>query len=155
MNKFIAISSVILAFSLSLSASAATPMVESPAKDKQETTFMAPATKQAPTPPPSRYDFGPGMKIPVDGSSLEAFNESLAEIKTKTTKAEYTTLTNAIEYLMVYNLEAQMNRAKLAAVLNGETGEEIVNRVEWGNNEKTAKSKNSHAAPDDSPTADQ
>jgi predicted lipid-binding transport protein (Tim44 family) len=75
--------------------------------------------------------FGPGMQIPVDGTSLDAFEKSLAGIKDKTTTPEYTTLTNAIDYLMVYYLEAKRDRAKLAGYLNGKTGEQIVDMVAW------------------------
>ena len=75
--------------------------------------------------------FGEGMQIPVDGSSLEAFDESLAAIKEKATEAEYMTLTNALDYLLVYDLAAKRDRAKLAANLNGLTGEQIVDKVQW------------------------
>ncbi len=76
-------------------------------------------------------EFGEGMRIPVDGTSLDAFEQSLATIKTKTTSAEYTTLINAIDYLMVYYIEAKRDRTKLAALLNGKTGEQIVGLVNW------------------------
>jgi predicted lipid-binding transport protein (Tim44 family) len=75
-----------------------------------------------------------GMRIPVDGSSLEAFENSLETIKGKVTETEYTTLTNAIDYLLVYDLAAKRNREKLAANLDGLTGEEITNKVSWGHN---------------------
>ena len=144
MNKIIIISFTCLALGSTGAAAEVSPENEPAAKPESETTFMAPAPKKDPKiAEPGNFNFGPGMKIPVDGSSLEAFNKSLELIKTKTTKAEYTTLTNAIDYLMVYNLQAQMNRAKLAAILDGETGEEIVDRVEWGNNEKASKRSNS------------
>ena len=80
---------------------------------------------------PAAPKFGAGMQIPVDGTSLEAFEQSLADIKTKTTKPEYTTLSNAIDYLMVYTIEAKRDRTKLAAYLNGKTGEQIVDMVKW------------------------
>jgi predicted lipid-binding transport protein (Tim44 family) len=77
-----------------------------------------------------------GMRIPVDGSSLEAFENSLETIKGKVTETEYTTLTNAIDYLLVYDLAAKRNREKLAANLDGLTGEEITNKVSWGRNNR-------------------
>ena len=40
-------------------------------------------------------------------------------------------LENAIQYLLVYDLSAKRDKAKLAANLNGQTGEKIVNRVKW------------------------
>jgi hypothetical protein len=89
----------------------------------------APGSGSQDTPPAP--EFGEGMKIPVDGTSLDAFEQSLATIKTKTTSAEYTTLVNAIDYLMVYHMEARRDRTKLAALLNGKTGEQIVGMVAW------------------------
>ncbi len=80
--------------------------------------------------------YSEGMRIPVDGSSLESFDQSLAAIKAKATADEYTTLTNAIDYLLVYNLSAKRDRAKLAESLNGMTGEQIVNEA---NSTKGAK----------------
>ena len=71
-----------------------------------------------------------GMSIPVDGTSLETFDASLAKIKQETTAAEYTTLTNAIDFLLVYDLSAKRDRAKLAAVLNGETATQIIAQVD-------------------------
>jgi hypothetical protein len=84
---------------------------------------------EVPEPPPQKY--GDGMQIPVNGTSLEAFDESLAFIKTKSTKPEYTSLQKAIEYLMVYYIDARGNKTKLAALLDGKTGEQIIDMVEW------------------------
>jgi nucleoid-associated protein YgaU len=72
-----------------------------------------------------------GMHVPVDGSSLEAFENSLEQIKDQVTAAEYTTLTNAIDYLLVYDLTAKRDRTKLAANLNGLTAEQIIEKVQW------------------------
>ena len=74
------------------------------------------------------YD-GEGMEIPLDGSSLSAFNASLAKVKRNTSETNYTTLENAIEFLLVYDLGAQRDRAKLASRLNGLTGYEVVAKV--------------------------
>ncbi|HLF30103.1 MAG TPA: hypothetical protein VI566_03640 [Xanthomonadales bacterium] len=71
-----------------------------------------------------------GMLMPIDGSSLEAFDASLAEIKKNSTTTDYTTLENAIEYLLVYDLSAKRSRAKLAERLNGQTGQQVIERVE-------------------------
>ena len=76
-----------------------------------------------------QHKYSEGMRIPVDGSSLESFDQSLAAIKVKTTADEYAALTNAIDYLLVYNLSAKQDRAKLAQSLNGKTGEQIVNEA--------------------------
>jgi hypothetical protein len=81
------------------------------------------------------YEFEPwdgdGMDIPLDGSSLEAFETSLARVQAHTTPANYTTLVNAIEYLLVYDLAIKRDRAKLAARLDGKTPYEVLQRVGW------------------------
>lgn len=101
--------------------SAATaPVAAAPATDIREETL--PAEQLQP-------EYSAGMRIPVDGSSLESFDQSLAAIKAETTADEYANLTNAIDYLLVYNLSARHNRAKLAQSLNGLTGEQIVNEA--------------------------
>ena len=74
---------------------------------------------------------GDGMDIPLDGSSLEAFNKSLERVKAHTNPSSYTTLVNAIEYLVVYDLSAKRDRTKLAANLDGMTGRQVVNMVSW------------------------
>ena len=77
---------------------------------------------------------GDGMDIPLDGSSLEAFNKSLARVKAHTNASSYTTLVNAIDYLMVYDLSAKRDRAKLAANLDGLTGRQVIDKVGWQKN---------------------
>lgn len=77
---------------------------------------------------------GDGMDIPLDGSSLEAFNRSLARVKAHTNPSSYTTLVNAIEYLVVYDLAARRDRTKLAANLDGLTGRQVIDKVSWQQN---------------------
>ena len=74
---------------------------------------------------------GNGMEIPIDGSSLVAFEASLVEIKKHSAEADYTTLENAIAYLLVYDLSAKRNKEKLAANLDGLNGYEVLNKVGW------------------------
>ena len=71
------------------------------------------------------------MDIPLDGSSLEAFEKSLARVEAHTSPESYTTLVNAIDYLLVYNLATRRDKAKLAAYLDGRTGREVVDKVAW------------------------
>ena len=80
----------------------------------------------------SEFTFSDAMRIPVDGSSLESFDSSLETIKSKADAAEYTTLTGALDYLLLYDLGAKRDRAKLAQRLDGLTGEQIVDQVDWG-----------------------
>jgi hypothetical protein len=75
--------------------------------------------------------FSPGMQIPVDGSSEKAFDQSLETIKSEATEAEYTSLLGAVGYLVVYDLGARRDRAKVAKNLDGMTGEEILGLVDW------------------------
>jgi hypothetical protein len=76
-------------------------------------------------------DVDPAMQIPVDGSSLEAFNESLATIKASAVDANYISLEGAIQYLLVYDLGAGRDKAKLAKNLDGLTGDQIIDKVQW------------------------
>ena len=71
------------------------------------------------------------MDIPLDGSSLEAFDRYMARVKAHTTPAHYTTLENAIDYLLVYDLGAKRDKATLVARLDGLTGHEVVGKVAW------------------------
>jgi len=79
----------------------------------------------------AEFQFSQAMDIPVDGSSLEAFDKSLETIKSQAEKSEYETLTGAIDYLLVYDLGARRDRERLAKRLDGLTGKQIVDRVSW------------------------
>ena len=76
------------------------------------------------------YD-GDGMDMPLDGTSLDAFEASLKKVERNTSATNFKALNNAISYLMIYDLGAQNDRAKLAANLNGLTGFEVVGKVRW------------------------
>jgi len=75
--------------------------------------------------------YSEGMYIPVDGSSLEAFNDSLASIEKKAKPAEFNSLKGAIDWLLMYDLSARGNRTRLAKNLDGQTGEQIMSQVNW------------------------
>lgn len=85
----------------------------------------------APTAEPVEPWDGDGMDIPLDGSSLEAFEKSLARVEAHTSPSTYTTLVNAIDYLLLYDLSAKRDKAKLAANLDGATGREVIDKVRW------------------------
>jgi hypothetical protein len=91
---------------------------------------------------------GDGMEIPLDGSSLEAFETSLARVKAHTSAQNYTTLINAIEYHLMYDLSAKRNRTKLAANLDGMTPQEVIDKVIWRN--KSLESGNAPSSPPES-----
>ena len=74
---------------------------------------------------------GDGMEIPLDGSSMEAFETSLARVEAHVSREEYVTLLNAIEYLLFYDLSAGRDRATLASNLDGLTPNEVIDKVHW------------------------
>jgi hypothetical protein len=96
---------------------------------EQPGTASEPATSDAMT-DVEPWD-GDGMEIPLDGSSLEAFERSLARVKAHVSEARYTTLNNAIDYLLFYDLSAGGDLEKLAANLDGLTGYQVLQRVGW------------------------
>lgn len=89
-----------------------------------------PATTDAPVVEIEPWD-GDGMDIPLDGSSMEAWNRSMARVRAHTDEASFTTLENAIGYLLTYDLSAKKNMDRLIKNLNGLTGYEIVGKVRW------------------------
>jgi hypothetical protein len=76
------------------------------------------------------YD-GDGMEIPLDGTSLAAFDASMARVERHTSASNYKTLENAIEYLLVYDIAARGNKEKLVAKLNGLNGYQVIDKVGW------------------------
>lgn len=74
---------------------------------------------------------GDGMEIPLDGSSMEAWNRSLARVEAHTDEKMFITLENAIDYLLVYDLASYKDMNKLIKRLDGQTGYEILGRVNW------------------------
>ena len=77
---------------------------------------------------------GDGMEIPLDGSSREAWERSLARVKAHSKESTYTTLENAIDYLLVYDLESRGDFETLISRLDGQTGYEIIARTNWRKN---------------------
>jgi len=71
-----------------------------------------------------------GLDIALDGSSLEAFDKSLEKVKKTGSESDYTTLESAIDYLLLYEIGARGDRAKLASRLDGMTGQEILDKVD-------------------------
>ena len=71
-----------------------------------------------------------GLDIVLDGSSLESFNEGLAEIKESSTEKEYVMLDRSIKYLLLYDLAAQGDKTKLAGRLDGMSGRQIIEKVD-------------------------
>lgn len=74
---------------------------------------------------------GDGMEIPLDGSSMEAWDRSMARVKAHTDESTFTTLQNAIAYLLTYDLSARKDMNLLIKNLDGLTGYEVVGKVRW------------------------
>jgi hypothetical protein len=95
----------------------------------------APAPDPAPEPEVKEIPIEPwegdGMDIPLDGSSREAFNASLARVKAHVTEAEYEGLLGAIDYLLIYDIPAKQDMDKLVPRLDGLTPKQIYNKVKW------------------------
>ena len=70
-----------------------------------------------------------GLDIVLDGSSIEAFDKSLEKVKKTGSEGDYAALENALDYLLLYEIGAQGDRAKLASRLDGMTGQEILKKV--------------------------
>lgn len=102
-----------------------------PSSEPDKPVEVVENTKQGPDEDVVRDYDGEGMKMPLDGTSLAAFDASLAKVERNTSPDNYKALTNAIDYLMIYDLSARGNREKLAANLNGQTGFQVVGKVRW------------------------
>ena len=76
------------------------------------------------------YD-GDGLELTLDGSSMEAWDASMARIKRHTDEASYKSLEAAVGYLMVYDLASRRDKEKLIKNLDGMTGYEVLAKVGW------------------------
>ncbi len=74
---------------------------------------------------------GNGLDIPLDGSSMEAFETSKARVKAHTTPAEYQSLESAIAYLLVYDIAAKGQMELLVPRLDGFTTRQLRERIKW------------------------
>jgi hypothetical protein len=84
----------------------------------------------APPPVIEPYE-GYGMEIPLDGRSLEHFNTYMARVQKYSSEKDYTTLEDAIEYLLFYDLSVNRDKEKLIAKLDGMTGYQVLEKVNW------------------------
>ena len=115
-----------MAFSL---AACATPAAQAPAVPEAQ---QSAGTVEIVEEPAIVDDYeGDGMEIPLDGTSVETFEASLQMVKRHTDEDNYITLRKAINYLLVYDLGAKRDMAKLAHRLNGLNGYEVVAKVGW------------------------
>lgn len=74
---------------------------------------------------------GDGMEIPLDGSSMEAWDRSMARVEAYSDEKIFITLENAIDYLLVYDLASYKDKEKLIKRLDGLTGYQILQKINW------------------------
>jgi len=74
---------------------------------------------------------GDGMDIPIDGSSMEAFEASCARIKAHTTPAQYESFQQALEWHRTYDLAAREKMELLVPRLDGKTPNDLLKAVRW------------------------
>lgn len=86
-------------------------------------------------------DMSPGMLLAFDGTSTAAFEKSMEAIQAETTEAEFTTVQNAIDYLLVYDLASRRNREVLYKRLDGKTPAEMLKMVNWQTGKRPTRSR--------------
>ena len=102
-----------------------------------QTTQTAPPTEAAAEPAADEPGWavepwdGYGLEIPLDGSSMEAWERSLVSVKAYSEPADYQLLLKAIDYLQVYDIGARGQKELLIKRLNGLTGYQVLARVGW------------------------
>ena len=74
---------------------------------------------------------GDGLDIPLDGSSMAAWERSMARVEAHTSAGAYSSLDSSIKWLLMYDLPSQNDMSKLAKRLDGLTGKEIIEKVRW------------------------
>ncbi len=75
-------------------------------------------------------DEGLGLSMLIDGSSAQAFHQSLQNIARDTSAEQYDQLTRALQYLRMYDNEALRGNDALIFSLDGQTGLEVIARAE-------------------------
>jgi predicted small secreted protein len=66
------------------------------------------------------------MDLPMDGTSVEAFDASLERVKSGTSEGEYRQLKMALEWLLLYDIGARGDREALYRRLDGKSPNEIM-----------------------------
>ena len=70
------------------------------------------------------------MERKLDGSSVEAFEEGLEQLKSKLSDRQFNSVTSAIEWMLFYDLSARRNKERLYSMLDGMTPTEIIERAD-------------------------
>jgi hypothetical protein len=72
------------------------------------------------------------MDTPLDGSSIEAFEAGLEEVRLNASLADYEQLKRSMEYLLVFDLSAKRDIETLYSNLDGKTPVEIIDMPLYG-----------------------
>ncbi len=107
--------------------SAAEPRPTQPEPEPTSSTGVDPA-REIPRLQGELQSEGYGMTMIVDGSSPQAFADSLAMIASDTSQEQYRTLDSAIRYLQTYALGSR-DLESFYQSLDGMTAEEIIERA--------------------------
>lgn len=113
-----------------LSALAATLVLAACASQPASAPVSEPVAEPEPVYEIEPWD-GDGLDIPLDGSSMEAWNQSMARVEAHTSENSFRTLSNSIDYLKFYDLSVGQSMEKLIIRLDGQTGRQIIDRVAW------------------------
>ena len=73
-----------------------------------------------------------GLDVVMDGSSMEAWNASMEEVKEVGGLKEQGQVQDAFDYLLMFDIGAKGKPELLAQRLDGMTGNEIISRVNYG-----------------------
>lgn len=96
-----------------------------------------PASPEAPTEqPPASTEFDPAlaeqvMNRPLDGSSVDAFEAGLAQVRAAVSLADYRRLQIALQWLEFYDIPSRGEAGRLYRSLDGMTPREIISRAQW------------------------
>lgn len=113
-----------------------------PAQRRATRTTNAPVMEELPSPSSGNlYRFvpdvqgqleedGPGLVSTLDGSSAQAFKESLSWIAADTSPEQYAKLENSIRYINLYDPSVVGSDANMRQLLDGMTGEEVIRHAD-------------------------
>ena len=109
-----------------------------PTRTRRSTSTNSPTMETLPTPesaPRFRYvpdvdgqltEDGLGLQTIIDGSSAESFRDSLTWIASDTSPQQYSELEQAIRFINNYDRRVLGNDERMRGVLDGLTGEEVI-----------------------------
>ncbi|NIP16774.1 MAG: hypothetical protein GWM87_00380 [Xanthomonadales bacterium] len=66
------------------------------------------------------------LDVPLDGSSVEAFESGLEKVRSEASPEDYNRLSQALKWHQFYNLAAKSDKEKLYRLLDGKTPRQIM-----------------------------